>query len=33
MLSNNDSKAKEEPLSVYSLLSLTIFFADVTADV
>jgi len=33
MLSNNDSKAKRGPMSVYSLFSLTIFFADVTADV
>ena len=32
MLSNNDSKAKRGPMSVYSLFSLTIFFADVTAD-
>jgi len=33
MLSNNDSKVKSGPMSVYSLFSLTIFFADVTADV
>lgn len=33
MRSNNDSKAKRGPKSVYSLFSRGIFFAEVTADV